>query len=65
MESLVIDIKSKKDLKFFAELAQKMGFKAHVLSLDEKEEIALGNAIKEGAKGDYVSKNAVLKALRK
>ena len=65
MESLVIDIKSKKDLKFFAELAQKMGFKSHVLTLEEKEDIGLGNAIKEAVQKDYVSKESVIKALRK
>jgi len=65
MESLVIDVKSKKDLKFFAELAAKMGYKSHVLSLEEKEDIGFGRAIEEGRKGDYVSKETVLKALRK
>lgn len=65
MESLVIDIKSKKDLKFFTELAPKMGFKSHVLTLEEKEDIGLGNAIKEAVQKDYVSKESVIKALRK
>ena len=65
MESLVINIKSKKDAKFFAELAEKMGFKSHILSLEEKEDIGLARAIKEGATGNYVSKEIILKALRK
>ena len=63
MESLIIDIKSKDDLKFFAELAKKMGFKSRVLSLEEKEDIGMLKAIKEGATGDYVTKESVLKAI--
>ena len=34
-------------------------------SLEEKEDIGLARAIKQGAKGKYVSKESVLKALSK
>ncbi len=65
MESIIININNKKDAKFFAELAHKLGFSSRVLTAEEKEDIALVKAIEEGKKGAYVKRETVMKALRK
>ncbi|MBI2966617.1 MAG: hypothetical protein HYY40_02230 [Bacteroidetes bacterium] len=65
METMVIDVKSKSDKIFIRQFAKRMGYKARVLQLEEIEDIALGKAIKEGRKGDYVDRETVMNALRK
>ena len=65
MESIIINIPSKKELKFLTELAEKMGFTSRKLSPQEKEDMAMVNAITEAKQGDFVSRESVMKALRK
>jgi hypothetical protein len=65
MEIIIRNIKSKTDLKFFQQLAKRLGLKTTELTDDEKEDIALAKAIKEAKKGDFVSREEVIKALRK
>ena len=66
METLLIQGQSKEDMKLFTALAIKMGMKTTVIEEDEdiEEDIALGHAINEGLKGDYVDTNAFLEKLR-
>jgi len=65
MELLIQNITSKKDTNLLMELVKRLGFSAKVLSYEEKEDIALGEAIKEGRKGEYVDRETVMNALRK
>ena len=65
MGTLVIKLKSKKDELPFYALAERLHLKATLLSEDDKEEYGLLKAMLQAKKGDYVSKEAVLKALRK
>jgi len=65
MESIIINIPSKKELKFLTELAEKLGFASRKLTEQEKEDIALTKAIHEARKGDFVSRESVMKALKK
>ena len=65
MELVIRNIKSKQDFKLFAELATRLGLKTTDLSSEEKEDIALDKAIEEARKGDFVSRESVMKALRK
>jgi len=65
MELVIRNIKSKQDLKLFAELAKRLGLKTAELSLEEMEDIALGRAMEEGKKSGFISENAVIKTLRK
>lgn len=64
MELVIHDIKSKKDIKLFSELAERLGLKAGNLSIQEKEDIGLSIAIEEGIKSGFVSEEKVMKALR-
>jgi hypothetical protein len=65
MTTLVINLKSKKDIPLFYALAERLHHKASILSEEDKEDIGLLKAMLEGKKGEYVSKETVLKALRK
>ena len=52
MTSIIIHAENKSDISLLKELSKKMGLSAHILSDDEKEDINLGQAIKENAEGD-------------
>ncbi len=65
METLVINIKSEKDKSLFYALAERLHLKATSLSEEDKEDYGLLKAMLQAKKGDYVSKETVLKALRK
>ena len=65
MESIIIDIKSKEDGKFFTSLAKRLHLKARVLSDEEKEDIGLALAITEGRKSGYVDEKTVMNTLHK
>jgi hypothetical protein len=65
MELVIRNIKSKQDMKLFAELAKRLGLKTAKLSLEEMEDIALGKAMEEGKKSGLVSEEAVMKTLHK
>ncbi len=65
MESIIINIPFKKELKFLTELAEKLGFTSRKLSAQEKEDMAMVKAINEARNGDFVSRESVMKALRK
>lgn len=64
MELLIRNIKAKGDIKLISELAARLGLKTSQLSLEEKEDIGLAIAIKEGRKSGYVSEVTVMKTLR-
>ena len=65
MDLVIKNITSKEDIKFLSELAKRLGLKSAQLSLEEKEDIALGYAIKESRKSGYVAEKDVMKLLRK
>lgn len=65
METLVINLKSKKDKTLFSELAKRLNLKTVVLSDEDKEDYGLLKAMLKGRTGQYVDKKTILKALRK
>ena len=65
METVLIEVSNNSDIGFIRQFATRLGLKSKVLTLEEKEDIALGRAIEEGRKGEYVDKETVIKALRK
>lgn len=65
METLIINLKSKKDREPFYALAQRLHLKASIITEEDKEDYGLLKAMLKGKKGEYVSKETVLKALRK
>ena len=64
MSTLVIQSKSKNNLKLLSELAKKIGDRATVLSEKQSEDWALGSYMKKIRTGKDVSLDLVIKKLR-
>ncbi len=65
METLVLKSETKSELKIIADLAKKLGIKTRFFSEEEKEDIGIVNAIKQGNVGRYVDTDEFIKKLRK
>jgi len=65
MEALVLKSETKSELKIIADLAKKLGIRARYLTEEEKEDIGMVNAIKQGDVGRYVDTDDFIKKLRK
>ena len=65
MASVLINIKTKDDIRFLREFAAKIGLTSRVISDEEKEDAGLLLAMKRGRKKDYVSREKVMKKLDK
>jgi len=65
METLVLKSETKSELKIIADLAKKLGIRARYLTEEEKEDIGMVNAIKQGDVGRYVDTDDFIKKLRK
>jgi hypothetical protein len=68
MKTILINTKNQKELDFLQTLVHKLGFKSTVLSEEEKENMALMNAMNETENGKVYSLNeaqAVYKTLKK
>jgi hypothetical protein len=64
METAIISSSSKKDIQLLISVAEKMGIKARFISKDDLEDIALGEAIKEGETGELIDTKEFLKSLK-
>ncbi len=68
METIILSGKSSDKAKLLIQVAKEFGFESKELSaemLEEIEDAGLVRAMKEGRTGKYVSKEEILKALRK
>ena len=65
METLVINIKSEKDKSLFHALAERLHLKTTTLTEEDKEDYGLLKAMLQAKKANYVSKETILRALRK
>ena len=54
MASIIIHTNNQKDLSLLKELANKMGFKAQVLTASDKEDLILAKAIEENDPADQL-----------
>lgn len=63
METIVIEAKTKADVKFWLNLAHKTGTKAKAFDTNDLEDIQLAKLIEKGMKTDTVSRESVMKAL--
>lgn len=64
METLILQSKSKKDIKILADLAKKIGLKPKFLTNEHIEDIGLANVMKKGRTGRYVDTKTYLKKLK-
>ncbi len=64
METVVLQGKSKSDLKALIEIAKKLGIMVRYLTEEEKEDIGLIYAMKQGQTKKYVNTDSFVKKLR-
>ena len=64
METLLLQGKSKKDMKIFADLAKKVGIKTKMLTNAHLEDIGLATVMKKGRTGEYINTETYLKKLK-
>ena len=65
METALLQGNSKADLKMLTDLAKKIGIKVKYLSEEEKEDIGMFQAIKEGRTGKHIDTESYLQKLKK
>lgn len=65
MQAVIIQSKSKSNLKLLLELAKKLGMSSRALKKEEKEDIGLLKAMEEGKSSGRVSEKSVFEALDK
>lgn len=63
MNGIIISTDDKEEIKLFVQLAKRLGIKSKVLSEEEMLDLGLLNAMKEGKKSGYVSKEEIEKKL--
>ena len=65
MQTVVLNGKSKTDLKLLTDLAKKIGISVKYLTEEEKEDIGLLNAIKRGRSKSYANTETFIQKLIK
>ncbi len=65
METVMLQGNSKTELKLLTDLAKKIGIKVKYLSEEEKEDLGLLQAVKEGRTGKYADTDSYLQKLKK
>ncbi len=65
MEMVLINSESKKDIDLLIKIASKMGIQSRKMSVAEKEDYALGFAIKKSNTDQYINTDQFVKQLRK
>ncbi len=65
MESIVIHASKRTDLKLFISLCKRLGLESRLLTDEEKEDIGLLRAMEEGRKSKFVSREEVIRKLRR
>ncbi len=65
MKTIILEGSDLSNMMLIVELAQKLNFKAHILDLEEREDLALGNAMVQEETGGYIASDDLLKELSK
>lgn len=65
MQTVILNSKSKSDIKLLTDLAKKIGVNTKVLSESDIEEIGLSYAILKGRTQEYVDTEKFINKLRK
>lgn len=65
METVLINVENKSDLAFLVSLAKKLGMSAKPLTRKEVADWKLAQKIDDGMKSPSVSRNEIMKALKK
>ncbi len=65
MTTILIQAKDESEIALLSEMLKKMHIKSKVLSEEEQEDLYFGKAIEQGLKSKVVSKDKILKALKR
>ena len=65
MTTILIQAKDESELALLSEMLKKMHIKSKVLTEDEQEDLYFGKAMEEGLKTKVVSKDKILKVLKR
>jgi len=63
MNGIIISTDDKSEIKLFVQLAKRLGIKSKVLTEEDMLDLGLLNAMKEGRKSGYVTKEEIDKKL--
>lgn len=64
MDALLIEPSDLKSFKLISEMAKQLGSRVKSISIEDKEDLVLGEMMKGAKTGEYVSKEDLLKKLR-
>ena len=64
MNSILIAPKTKKEMRLISDVLKKMGIASKSLTMEEKEDIAIGMAMKEADRTKKVSANLIFQKLK-
>jgi len=64
METLIVTVKDKQELKFVSDMLKKMRIDAKILSEEEREDMGLVKLMKQADRSEKVSRDQVMKTLR-
>jgi hypothetical protein len=64
METLIVTVKDKQEMKFVSDMLKKMQINAKRLSEEEREDMGLAKLMKQANRSEKVSRDQVMKTLR-
>jgi len=65
MKTIILEGSDLSNMKLIVELAQKLNLKAQIINSEEREDLALGNAMVQEETGEYITSEDLLKELAK
>jgi len=63
MKAIILESENSSDIRLLIELAKKLKIRAKILSSEEKEDIALTNAILQEESGEYLTEEELINKL--
>lgn len=63
MKAIILESNNSSDIKLLVELAKKLNIRTKILSSEEKEDIALANAMLQEESGKYLTEEELLNKL--
>jgi len=64
METLIVTVKDKQEMKFVSDMLKKMQINSKRLSEEEREDMGLAKLMKQANRSEKVSRDQVMKTLR-
>lgn len=63
MKAIILESENSSDIRLLVELAKKLNIRAKILSSEEKEDIALANAMLQEESGEYLTEGELINKL--